>query len=756
MWKRNLFSSAIKHFILNYFFFPNCMPVNAAKRKQTQLGSFFVKTSSAAAGMTTTDTPSAKRTRGRPRKVINMTGKAKLAPQESPNPSPPPPPSTEAPAPPVKRKRGRPRKNPDEPPTPRTPSKRGGRGGKSRTPTTPKRTKSPAKRPRTGGSGRRQSASDSEASGESPESPPNGEVASPPKQRKEGYTYQKKRRNESDRWSGPQEADHKVNPHALDVGLNLQTWDQLRRMRVHRHVVEVVTDPAVQASYRPATDPIKVSMRTKDDTLLADMELGSLDIQELVGSTPGWIINTGQPGVSVDWAPNDYIAVGSSSNADQIIDEREKDKRPGAIQIYRVVIAETGERSCKLDMLLVHNFGRCIMARWCPISIDSSSASSEEIPVVSYLAAIFGDGHLRVCAVPASGPLRNESTDTVSPIYVRWPDCGLLNVRASQGIFTSLVWAGCDMIVAGSSKGSISAWSLDNSIRYSFSHCSTPWPYTYTPKETTVPASNAPVANHRQHQSAICSLDIQFSKLVESMEEPNQTMFKQVHIGSIIIYSSGLDNRMRQTLLAFPSHLGYPLITSTPASSALCLAWTLNTLVFMDADNRLRVFEHPLLGEKSGNPWIKQLSGSSQIRQGRGSNQKQTLTSRTIYNLTSDAHEISLSDHHTYLAVASSEGSLTIQNTTFGKSFDKANPHYRRIYTLLWDESTRSLVCLDRSDMETSRITGGQKKKEADKLMIYPLQVGVRACAWSRNPDSKDWIASIGVSGLLRIEDVSN
>ncbi|KAJ1757333.1 hypothetical protein LPJ58_003333, partial [Coemansia sp. RSA 1591] len=269
-----------------------------------------------------------------------------------------------------------------------------------------------------------------------------------------------------DFWAGPINKQKRVNPTYVDVGLDERTWSALRAIYMDPAAIKVESSLDVVAKHlncQQELDGVSVTLLRGEAPDASDpvLKLQPSTVHELAEKHSVFMVNTNESITSIDWAPQlespglatvDYVATGSlgpgvvGSKAMGVqLSKRVKEPVPGAIQIWR--LATAAKRSeCRLGLALLHTFGRCLGLKWCPVSFEDG-------PTIGILAAIFGDGHLRVCVVPECSIISPDE-----PVYVHWPEQSLVDIRAPHGIFTALNWASADVLVAGTSRGCLMAW----------------------------------------------------------------------------------------------------------------------------------------------------------------------------------------------------------------------------------------------------------------------------------------------------------
>ncbi|KAI9503440.1 hypothetical protein GGI25_001870 [Coemansia spiralis] len=332
---------------------------------------------------------------------------------------------------------------------------------------------------------------------------------------------------------GPSREPQPIRANCIDYGTDESTWHTLRGMQA---------EPLTH--HEPIGAPLLGLMVDGAKLAIKPFTARSNDCRR-------HIANTGLCVTTMDWTQGDYLAVGGTTGSPlgQIYTEREK--RPGCVQIWHM-----DAQHCALKTALVHAFGRCLMLRWCPITGTQ---------VVGLLAAVFGDGFLRVIAVP----------HTQGAAAIEWPR-SLVEVRAPHGIFTSIDWIGIDHIVAGTSRGAVTVWPVIGSPH--------------------------PVLNHRMHQGAVTMVHAH-------CVAPSTVGFTKISLSQIHIFSTGCDGRIDRVSLGMPLRQRHPLVRVPSGVRATAVFWP-DSFVFVDADNNVRQFSGLLATGEPHSPHILHGVGS--------------------------------------------------------------------------------------------------------------------------------------------------
>ncbi|KAJ2498184.1 hypothetical protein GGH96_004495 [Coemansia sp. RSA 1972] len=576
-------------------------------------------------------------------------------------------------------------------------------------------------------------------------------------------------------WAGPINEQKRINPTYVDVGLDERTWSALRAIYMDPAAIKVESSLDVVAKHlscQQEPDCLSVTLLHGDAPSVSDpvLQLQPSIVHGLAEENSGFMVNTNESITSIDWAPQlespgsatvDYVATGSlgpgvvGSKAMGVqLSKRVKEPVPGAIQIWRLATAPR-KSECRLGLALLHTFGRCLGLKWCPVSFEDG-------PTVGILAAIFGDGHLRVCVVPECSIVSADG-----PAYVHWPEQSVVDIRAPHGIFTALNWASADVLVAGTSRGCLMAWDIGAAIQAqhaSVSSDSSAWPYNMPALDhnSIFDTQLIPMINHQVHDEAFRAIDVCCSGSVpENTFETNRNTrgFKPVSLSDLHVLTLGVDGRFRQVLLQFPTRVSVPLEYPSRRTPVGVAFWFYGTCMYSENDKGLRLLHEPVLSTPR-DPWMRSTFESGRQMRSAGLptgdaqpwNQGMERPSMYAAKIECPTLALSVSDMHPYAGIAKSDGELMIANMCIADLPRYSAPQSRSLYTVQCASSDEHFVYAGRSALE-ARPRGS--KRPAWLYNVYMPQVSIIACAWSRNPQSFTWIASASANGVLRIESAA-
>ncbi|KAJ2077944.1 hypothetical protein H4R24_004807 [Coemansia sp. RSA 988] len=577
-------------------------------------------------------------------------------------------------------------------------------------------------------------------------------------------------------WMGPsaQGATEHINPNYIDIGLDSNTWSWLRSVRVDADSVVILSSAAVGRSPNAAEAEnmaVTATMGGADHP----QHMRRLDVHQLAGPTPGWAVNTGEHVAALDWAPAappgnsiDYLASAGmgqtpAGGLGTLLTRRERTPQPGSICLWRIA-TQASPPTCRLDMQLSHTFGPCLALRWCPVGINPANTTMPGAPVVGVLAAVFGDGMLRVLPVPVPNSLRQQQATLslpaddldvlpVDPVRMQWPEVSLAELRPLKGVVTALTWATSDILVAGTSRGVLMVWELSGVVcAQQQKHNGHPWHYTQLSNysATSQTPNSAPIVCQQLHFGPIVSVSTYICG--SSAETPfaqgrDDQGFRRVSPTDVQIVTLGADGRLRQTHLALPTRLSVPLASIVRSTSIGCVYWPMGTCLFVEKN--LRILNNVL--EISDDPWLSRDSSTVTAAATHHWNQLSDHSSHHILQLECPLMNVGVSDMHGYLALARSDGTLVLTNLlSFG--LRGITLHSRVIYRVLSNKDS-GLVWLPRESPQPR--PPGVIKTTSTVFNLYPPEIAVITAVWSRNPKSAHWIATTSACGILRIEDVS-
>ncbi|KAJ2395816.1 hypothetical protein GGI23_004160 [Coemansia sp. RSA 2559] len=597
------------------------------------------------------------------------------------------------------------------------------------------------------------------------------------------------------------------NANCIDLATDETVWSTLRETQLAAADIALESDVSVVREYigghhsagndkgagdDPPTASLSVVFRgessNSSNSRVVEIDpLCAVRLCETPGNR-GWIANTRQSVLSIDWAPQrhkesprdtgtictDYIAVGGldarsegAASIGQAYLERDRQPKPGAIQIWAVrtdpmTKQPTMAESCRLDMLLLHTFGRCIMLKWCPISIPQNvEVAGSKVRTIGFLAAIFGDGYLRVCAVPQPCLLRPDADLGASaPVAMYWSQASsLLQVRAPHGIFTSIDWACADLLAACTSKGAITVWPLKGEGREEGGEGR-----GEALRQRNSASAPYPILNHAAHSGPVSSIHALCVAYKSSgSDKPDENAFTKISAANVQVFSIGSDGRLQRMFLGLPMRQQYPLMRFPVRLYTGSEYWKTHSFLIPDVNNNVRVLAESVLthlADPIGSSLIDHYCHDSAAATQGSSIQggKTALWNSDVdwnivncHHLDSTLLQVSASEFHPFAAIVGADGQATVQNIESAKDVRRASIMRRLAYSLEWDHAAERLVCYSGRCLYHVP----SKKGAVGPFNVFPPQVAVQACAWSKNPLSSAWMASAGAGGFLRIENVS-
>ncbi|KAJ2782416.1 hypothetical protein H4R18_002286 [Coemansia javaensis] len=563
-----------------------------------------------------------------------------------------------------------------------------------------------------------------------------------------------RRENAAQLWMGPDPARLEPRPGRVDVALDRDAWARLRALGAEPAAAAASGDDGgpLPQWHRPDADgALGVQLADAAGAPLGPpLAVGARRACALAPQARGWAANVGEHVTCIDWAPDppggggggDYIAVGglgpgsAAPGAALGLVVGRRQAGPGAIQIWRL-----DDGGLRLALALVHGSGRCVAAKWCPLGPREAGGGA-----VGVLAAAFGDGSLRVGAVPDPGALAGGSDpdpdpdpDQRGPACVRWPGRAALEAWAPRGsTFTALEWAACDVVVAGTSRGVLCAWHVG---------------------AAAADTGGGPVVCHQLHVGPVAALSVHVDC---GWSQAQRDGCRVVGLADIQAVTLGADGRLRATALQFPARTGVAALQSLSRVTAVGgVYWPEGTCLFSDNDKGLRVISGRVLEAAGGDPWRRRGGDPDpdpdQGAAGQRWNQGGDRSARLAAALESPALQAAVSELHAYACVAKASGELLVANLRAGGATRKFVPQYRVLHSVAGEaagatsSAARRLRCGGRQALRAR--PGGDKS--LTQYRMHAPEAALTACGWARSARSASWVASATASGLLRVEDAA-
>ncbi|KAJ1675112.1 hypothetical protein EV182_001915, partial [Spiromyces aspiralis] len=349
----------------------------------------------------------------------------------------------------------------------------------------------------------------------------------------------------------------------------------------------------------------------------------SMDIDE----RHGILFNLGISIWALDWFPYsdgdlNYIVVGGiakeKGNA-RVIGQRESvtlSNMNNLKNTLQVLSLDANTQTVRQEIVFAHEFGTVWAAKWCPLSFEddheyaamlgasASRCDGDNKKPLGILAAVFGDGKVRVIAVPRPSVIRKRlGLSGHEPCYIKLDDA-LATISMPQEVFFQLDWAGCDFLVTASG-------STGNEQQvHDWFALSTPSTGHNATSEEEELAMIPEAREDTSHGRAMPKPVLLFPQNIGSIRQicvqpvPDKSVAADITFGQVAyeypaikpltqycLLSGGSDGRCRVTFLADP----YNMLTNVDLSPEYRsgLAWTRDGQNVMFADSELLVHLTP-------------------------------------------------------------------------------------------------------------------------------------------------------------------
>ncbi|KAF8687622.1 WD40 repeats protein, partial [Rhizoctonia solani] len=418
---------------------------------------------------------------------------------------------------------------------------------------------------------------------------------------------------------------------------------------------ELLQSSDVASFVNSGIDTVKCLMGPLGDQKMAEIELFKTQrLDNFWPSSRALTFNAGNPVWGLDWCPtserftaehsySQYLAIStipptSKESAGALSSASSK----SAVQIWRFGPSKTptdktdlGEASCALVLCLDVPPARLL--KWCPLPTnDEDKPTSGTVRKLGILGGLFGDGTVRIYKIPDPEDFKTES----GPAYVRLTR-PLVHLALPDARFTYMDWGNSEVVAMGCSNGHIIAYNLKSCIQGSPDPQGLsilPTHYTYV------------------HQSRVQSV-----KWIRLPTEPDEDPH--------MIVSGGFDGHIYVTDLRHPGGMPVSMYRCRDVIQAVAFSAYGAGIISNEHENMIKYTGlHPLV-----------LGRGHNVTESRG-----------------PIWDIATSDLHPQVAVASSDGTLTIANLLKYARKGSAMPSFiHTAYRMDFNRHTSELRMLD-------------------------------------------------------------
>ncbi|WWC64454.1 uncharacterized protein I303_107064 [Kwoniella dejecticola CBS 10117] len=429
---------------------------------------------------------------------------------------------------------------------------------------------------------------------------------------------------------------------------------------------------------------------------------------------------------SSDFGHEQYLAVSTLPHLDTRPHMAEKWPRTskGSIQIWSLGPASSGDvpmdgsgytSQMKCEMVLCINGGPAMEIKWMPLGvwddydITSIVQNDVQIPKLGILSAVQLDGSVSLYAVPHP---RFVPRTQDHPVYIKM-DEPLLRLEIPDAMAMCVDWITGTKIAIGLSTGHLAVWDVYDALRTGHS-------------QQLLPSLYTPVAS-----SAIRSISI------------GRTPPSEKHLGAepIHILMGAYDGSTTLLDLRDPTA---PIELNRARIPCMAVKWIsqLSTPVICDIDYAISIIK--IRGTSIGRSHI--------LSSHRG-----------------QVWDIGVSDYHSMLVSAGSDGALTLSNFNLGFYRKRKAPlALQRLYEIDYSEIRDEYRLIDDFSPETLGLENATSRRPPNiakratndppshliKTAAWRPEVGIHKAVWNDacGLGKAGWVASGGASGLGRVE----
>ncbi|KAJ1300741.1 hypothetical protein OPQ81_002384 [Rhizoctonia solani] len=443
--------------------------------------------------------------------------------------------------------------------------------------------------------------------------------------------------------------------------------------------------------------------------------------------------NAGNPVWGLDWCPisekftaehnyAQYLAISTIPPTDST-DASPSNPQKSSIQIWCFGPSKTptdktdqGTASCAL-VLCLDNVPPARLLKWCPLPTnDENKPTGDKIGKLGILAGVFGDGAVRIYAIP--DPASFETDGGPARVRLTRP---LVHIALPDARFTYLDWGNSEVLAMGCSNGHIAIYNLKSSIQG-------------TPDPQGLPV--LPTHYIYVHQSRVQSV-----KWIRLPGEPGEDPH--------MVVSGGFDGHIYVTDLRHPGGMPVSMYRCRDVIQAVAFSAYGAGIISNEHENMVKFTGlHPLV-------------------LGRGHN---------VTECRGPIWDIATSDLHPQVAVASSDGTLTIANLLkYVRKGSAMSSFIHTVYRMDFNRQTRELRMLDmlvprdyKDHRHLSKTRGvpqglapadaspsqrAAAERERDGFGTWEPTIGIHCAAWQPTRLAQAGVLASGTaSGLVRID----
>ncbi|CAE7158393.1 unnamed protein product [Rhizoctonia solani] len=431
-----------------------------------------------------------------------------------------------------------------------------------------------------------------------------------------------------------------------------------------------------------------------------------------------------------------YLAVSTIPPTDP--DASSSSPRKSNIQIWRFGPSNTptdktdqGAASCVL-VLCLDDIPPARLLKWCPLPTnDENKPTGDTVRKLGILAGVFGDGAIRIYAVPDPASFMSDS----EPAYVRLTR-PLVHLALPDARFTYLDWGNSEVLAMGCSNG-----KSDTPIR---ARCSLDKQaissYTTSNQLSKEPLTRK-VGSYPFRRAAFLPEPRTSVKWIRLPSEPGEDPH--------MIVSGGFDGHIYVTDLRHPGGMPVSMYRCRDVIQAVAFSAYGAGIISNEHENMVKFTGlHPLV-----------LGRGHNVSESRG-----------------PIWDIATSDLHPQVAVASSDGTLTIANLLKYVRKGSAMPSFiHTVYRMDLNRHTSELRMLDmlvprdHKDYRNLRLTRkvpqglapadatpsqrAAAERERDGFGTWEPKIAIHCAAWQPSRLAQAGVLASGTaSGLVRID----
>ncbi|KAJ3381285.1 hypothetical protein HDU92_005480 [Lobulomyces angularis] len=518
----------------------------------------------------------------------------------------------------------------------------------------------------------------------------------------------------------------------------------------------------LQLSEKEATDYLPPKITTHILNSQSDVEVDVFSSAKLALQQDSvFILNTGASVWGLDWVPgvkdpeNQYLACAGHHSTLQHTSLGKRQfgaDMKGCIQFWKMNCLDENKNP-ELQLVILHDYGTVFDLKWmpyggCEINQEEIMQNQDEMSRLGILAVAFGDGCFRIFNIPHISQLRQKLgiTDLNEILYVEITT-PLCEGRMADTLLWRLSWNGYQNLAVGCTNGCFSVWNIYDALMSKLKGKD----FALNDIEPSVifPAHDCSI------RSVSCNDETKINRYLKDQKAADTAanFFTKPPSSSYHCISGGNDGNLYLHDIRDPySPIRLQRIRGILYSCIFCPQF--NGIVFSDDENQIRflVRKNPKDEPKT--------EANSQTQKNEEQPDYDNLKAFKTSSLSCHKSVVWDMDCSKYIPFLCSGGADGFVNLS---SMRRLNRRYENkvmlfhLYQLKWIKKKNAFEYVEhKQPLFTSEAISQIKGSKSVLCLQFPEKVSIQKVCWNPNKCSSFWVASVGKSGLLRVENTLN